>query len=264
MDDINPAEEFAKKNPESGPSGEALPFPGGASKAVPIQMFGICKDYGESRPALTDVSLRVEKGNFVYLLGPNGAGKTTLLKLLYAAEAPTRGELRVNGFPVHRLERAKLPFLRRTLGIVFQDLKLIPRWTVFENIAFALRVLGREKKEIARKSAKALHQVGLEGKGEFFPYQLSAGEQQRAAIARAVVNEPALLLADEPTANIDLRTAEGIVRLFEEINRRGTTVLFSTHDAGLAAFLPKDRIILKQGRVVDSTLAAGLPEPMRA
>ncbi len=256
MDEIVPVEETAKKAPEIGPLGDSEFPEANPLEPSPLEMIGVGKNFAEGRQALTDVSVRIDKGKFVYLLGPNGAGKTTLLRLLYAAERPTFGELRVNGYEVHRLKARQIPFLRRSLGIVFQDLKLIPRWTVFENVSFALRVLGGEKQEIVKKAAQALQQVGLEGKGRFSPYQLSGGEQQRAAIARAIVNEPALLLADEPTGNIDLRTAEGIVRLFEEINRRGTTILFATHDEGLAAFLPKDRIVLEQGRIVESTLTA--------
>jgi len=261
MDEIVPVEEIAKKGPEIGFLGDAEPLDLNPSGSWPLEMVGVCKTFEEGRQALTDVSVRVGKGKFVYLLGPNGAGKTTLFRLLYAAERPTLGELRVNGYELHRLKRRQLPFLRRSLGIVFQDLKLIPRWTVFENVSFAVQVLGRERKEIVRKASQALRQVGLEGKGHFSPHQLSAGEQQRAAIARAIVNEPALLLADEPTGNIDLRAAEEVVRLFEEINLRGTTILFATHDEGLPAFLPKDRIVLEQGHIVENTLnAAAAPK----
>lgn len=261
MDEIAPVEETDKKSPEIGPLGTAGSFEAAPFESTGIEMIGVGKSYKGGRQALADISVRVGKGKFVYLLGPNGAGKTTLFKLLYAAEVLTLGELRVNGYELHRLKNRQVPLLRRSLGIIFQDLKLIPRWTVFENVSIALRVLGRGKKEIVKKALQALHQVGLEGKGHFSPYQLSAGEQQRAAIARAIVNDPVILLADEPTGNIDLRTAEEIVRLFEEINQRGTTILFATHDEGLAAFLPKDRIVLEQGRIVESTLTAGLPGP---
>jgi cell division transport system ATP-binding protein len=259
MDEIVPVEETGKVAPEIGPLGVGEPPEASSLEPAPIEMIGLSKSYEEGREALADISARIGKGKFVYLLGPNGAGKTTLFKLLYAAEAPTRGELRVNGYELHRLKKRRVPFLRRSLGIVFQDLKLIPRWSVFENVAFALRVLGHEKQEIAKKASQALRQVGLEGKGHFTPHRLSAGEQQRAAIARAIANEPALLLADEPTGNIDLKAAEEIVRLFEEINRRGTTVLLATHDEGLAAFLPKDRLVLERGRLVESTLTAASP-----
>jgi cell division transport system ATP-binding protein len=261
MDEFAPVEETYKIAPEIGPLGNTESLEGIHPEPAPIEMIGVCKSYEEGRQALADISLRIEKGKFVYLLGPNGAGKTTLFKLLYAAEGLTRGELRVNGYELHRLKNRQVPHLRRSLGIVFQDLKLIPRWTAFENVSFALRVLGREKREIAEKASQALQKVGLNGKGHFTPDRLSAGEQQRAAIARAIVNEPALLLADEPTGNIDVRTAEDIVRLFEEINRGGTTVLFATHDEGLAAFLPKERVVLEQGRIVESTLNPALPGP---
>ncbi|MBP1716236.1 MAG: cell division ATP-binding protein FtsE [Deltaproteobacteria bacterium] len=254
MDEIVPVEETAKKAPEIGVLSDVESLEATAPGSLPIEMIGICKTFEEGRQALTDVSVRIEKGKFVYLLGPNGAGKTTFFKLLYAAERPTLGELRVNGYEVHRLKTRQIPFLRRSLGIVFQDLKLIPRWTVFENVAFALQVLGKEKKEIARKVSQALQQVGLEGKGNFSPSQLSAGEQQRAAIARAIVNEPTLLLADEPTGNIDLRAAEEIVGLFQEIHLQGTTILFATHDEGLPKYLAKDQIVLEQGRIVENTL----------
>ena len=260
MDEIVPAEETAKIAPEFGLLGKAESLEVNPPASPPLEMVGVGKTFGDGQQALKDVSVRIEKGKFVYLLGPNGAGKTTLFKILYAAERPTLGELRVNGYEVHRLKRRQIPFLRRSLGIVFQDLKLIPRWTVFENVAFALQVLGREKKEIVRKVSHALQDVGLEGKGLFCPYQLSAGEQQRAAIARAIVNQPAMLLADEPTGNIDLRAAEEIVHLFEEINLRGTTIIFATHDEGLPRYLPKDQVVLKQGRIVESTLAGVVPK----
>lgn len=258
MDKIGTIEETTKKAPEIGLWSDVESLQVDPPGSPPIEMVGIGKTFEDGRQALTDISVRIEKGKFVYLLGPNGAGKTTLFKILYAAERPTLGELRVNGYEVHRLKMRQVPFLRRSLGIVFQDLKLIPRWTVFENVAFALQVLGREKQEIARKVSRALQEVGLEGKELFCPHQLSAGEQQRAAIARAIVNQPVLLLADEPTGNIDLRAAEEIVRLFEEIHLRGTTILFATHDEGLPKYLPKDQIILEQGRIVESTLPGAL------
>jgi cell division transport system ATP-binding protein len=261
MNDLAPVEETYRIAPEIGPLGNTGFGEEFHLEPAPIEMIGVGKSYGDGRQALTDISLRIGKGKFVYLLGPNGAGKTTLFRLLYAAEALTCGELRVNGYDLPRLKNRQVPHLRRSLGIVFQDLKLIPRWTVFENVSFALRVLGQGKREIAEKALQALQKVGLDGKGHFTPRRLSAGEQQRVAIARAIVNEPGLLLADEPTGNIDMRTAEGIVRLFEEINRGGTTVLFATHDEGLAAFLPKERIVLEQGRIVETTLAPVLPGP---
>jgi len=219
-----------------------------------IEMVHVSKAYDVSPQALFDITLKVEKGKFVYLTGPSGAGKTTLLKLLYAAERPTAGEIRVTGFDVVRLKPREIPYLRRRLGVVFQGAKLLSRRTAFENVAFALEVLGAKRREVLKKTTQALHLVGLERKAQCFPSQLSAGEQQRVAIARAIVNDPLLLLADEPTGNIDPGSAEEIVKLFNEINFRGTTVVLATHNDGLPLMLPKERIVLERGRMVESSL----------
>ena len=259
MDEIFPEDEGAKKAPEIGNLGDPDSLWPISPELSPIEMVHVSKDYENGQPALTDITLRIERGKFVYLLGPNGAGKTTLLKLLYAAERLTEGELRVNGFEVHRIKSREIPSLRRSLGVIFQDLKLISRWSVFENVAFAVRILGSRKKEIVEKTYQALKDVGLEGKSDFCAHQISAGERQRVAIARAIANQPALLLADEPTGNIDLRAAEEIVRLFDTIHLRGTTILFATHDEGLTAVLPKERIVLESGRIVENSLGKGLP-----
>jgi cell division transport system ATP-binding protein len=226
-----------------------------------IEMIRVSKAYEDNPNALFDITLRVEKGEFTYLLGSNGAGKTTLFKLLYAEEQPTAGEIRVNGFEVTRLKPRRIPFLRRTLGLVFQDLKLLPRRTAVENIAFALEVLGTERSEVVKKTAQALRWVGLERRGNCLPSQLSAGEQQLLAIARAVVNDPVLLLADEPTGNLSITAAEEIIRLFEKINLRGTTVVLATHNEGLVAAWPKKKIVLEQGKLLEPSspaLMAGL------
>ena len=223
-----------------------------------IEMINVRKAYDENPHALFDITLRVDKGQFIYLFGPNGAGKTTLLKLLYARERPSSGEIRVNGFDVARLRPRKVPSLRRTLGLVFQDLKLLSRRTAYENLTFALEVLGADKADSARKANQALRWVGLERKAGCLPPQLSAGEQQRLAIARAVVNDPVLLLADEPTGNLSLGAAEEIMRLFEKINLRGTTVVLATHNEGLLSMWPKEKITLEQGRM------AGSPFPLEA
>jgi len=223
-----------------------------------IEMVHVSKAYEGGTQALLDISLKVEKGRFVYLTGPSGAGKTTLLKLLYAAERPTEGEIRVNGFDVARLKSWEIPHLRRSLGVIFQGPKLLWQRTVFENVAFALEVLGAKRREVIKKTSQALWLVGLEHKGICFPSQISAGEQQRVAIARAIVNEPLLILADEPTGNIDFGAAEEIVRLFDEINFRGATVVLATHNEGLPAILPKERILLNRGQVVESSL----PRPL--
>lgn len=219
-----------------------------------IEMVHVNKAYDASPQALSDITLEVEKGKFVYLIGPSGAGKTTLLKLLYAAERPTKGEIRVNGFDVVRLKSREIPYLRRSLGVVFQGYKLLSHRTAFENVAFALEVLGGRRREVLKKTTQALHLVGLERKGNCLPSQLSAGEQQRVAIARAIVNEPLLILADEPTGNIDLGATEEIMRLFDEINFRGATVVLATHNDRLPLMLPKERIVLERGRMVENTM----------
>jgi len=219
-----------------------------------IEMVHVSKAYEGNPKALFDITLKVEKGQFVYLFGPNGAGKSTLLKLLYAAERPTAGEVRVNGFDLVRLKPRKVPSLRRTLGLVFQDLKLLQRRTAQENIAFALEALRAERGEILKKANQALRLVGLERKAQCLPSELSAGEQQRLAVARAVVNDPVLLLADEPTGNLSLTAAEETIRLFEKINLRGTTVVLATHNEGLVNLWPKEKIVLEQGRLSEGLL----------
>ena len=221
-------------------------------------MVNVSKAYEGNPHALFDITLKIEKGRFIYLFGPNGAGKTTLLKLLYCAEHPTAGEIYVNGFDLTRLRLRKIPYLRRTLGLVFQDLKLLSQRTAYENLIFALEVLGADRGEIMKKANQALRLVGLERRANCFPPQLSAGEQQRLAIARAIVNDPVLLLADEPTGNLSLTAAEEIMRLFEKINLRGTTVILATHNEGLTSTWLKEKIVLEQGRLV----AGSLPLPL--
>jgi len=219
-----------------------------------IEMVHVSKGYDVSPQALLDITLKVEKGKFIYLTGPSGAGKTTLLKLLYAAERPTEGEIRVNGFDVVRLKPRQVPYLRRSLGVVFQGAKLLSHRTTLENVAFALEVLGDRRREVFKKTTQTLHLVGLDSKAHCFPSQLAAGEQQRVAIARAIVNDPLLLLADEPTGNIDPGAAEEIMKLFEEINFRGTTVVLATHNDGLPLTVSKERIVLERGRIIESSL----------
>jgi cell division transport system ATP-binding protein len=224
-----------------------------------IEMVHVSKVYGARTQALFDITLKVEKGRFVYLTGPSGAGKTTLLRLLYAAERPTEGEVRVNGLDVVRLKPRQVPYLRRSLGVVFQGAKLLSRHTVLENVAFALEVLGDRGREVFQKTTQILHLVGLDSKVHCLPSQLSSGEQQRVAIARAIVNDPVLLLADEPTGNIDPGSAEEIMKLFEEINFHGTTVVLATHhNDGLPLTGSKERIVLERGRIVESSL----PNPL--
>jgi cell division transport system ATP-binding protein len=215
-----------------------------------IRLHHVCKLFqgGPMKlPALSDVSFAVDKGEFVVLSGASGAGKTTLLRLLYADEQATDGEIEVAGFNVTSLRRSEVPRLRRSLGIVFQDAKLLSGRTVFENIAFVLRVLGTPRREITPKAFQALKAVGLSSRAQAYPAQLSQGEAQRAALARAIVKSPALLLADEPTGNLDEEMAGEILDLIKDIWSRGTTVLFATHQVRLATQLKRRTLRLEGG-----------------
>lgn len=218
-----------------------------------IQLRGVFKEYrvGPVKvTALADVSFGVEKGEFTVLAGPSGSGKTTLLRLLYRDELPTEGEIRVGEYEVTSLRRSQIPRLRRAIGVVFQDAKLLPGRTVFENVAFVLRVLGAPRRQIAPRVIQALKAVGLSSRAQALPAQLSLGEQQRAALARALVKEPALLLADEPTGNLDEAMGEEILDLLGEIWSRGTTILLATHRATLADQLKRRTLVLDRGRLL--------------
>jgi cell division transport system ATP-binding protein len=215
-----------------------------------IQLFHVQKRYGAEAPALSDVSLEIRKGEFVFLTGPSGAGKSTLLRLVFCAEPPTEGQLLVFGRNVARIRTSSIPFVRRSIGVVFQDFKLLEHRTLAENVAFPLQVKGVRPAEVQRRVVQALRGVGLEHRAERFPLSLSGGEQQRAAVARALVGDPALLLADEPTGNLDAdRTAE-VLQLLEGANARGTTVVVATHDRALLARHKKRVVTLEGGRVV--------------
>src|SRR5512137_1967341 len=214
-----------------------------------IQLFHVQKRYGEEAPALQDVTLEIRKGEFVFLTGPSGAGKSTLLRLVFCAEPPTDGQLLVFGRNVSRIRPASIPYVRRSIGVVFQDFKLLEHRTLAENVAFPLQVKGVRPAEVERRVVQALRGVGLEHRAGRFPLSLSGGEQQRAAVARALVGDPALLLADEPTGNLDPdRTAE-VLQLIEAANARGTTVVVATHDRVLLARHKKRVIALEGGRV---------------
>ena len=201
-------------------------------------------------PALCDVSFRIDKGEFVVLAGPSGAGKTTLLRLLYRAEPPSDGEVEVFGQDVGTLRRAQVAALRRSIGVVFQDAKLLPVRTVYENVAFVLRVLGTPRRDITARVFDALRVVGLSARAQAYPAQLSQGEAQRAALARAIVRKPPLLLADEPTGNLDDAMAAEILDVLRDIWTGGTTVVLATHQAGLAQALKRRTLTLEGGRLV--------------
>src|SRR5512132_862574 len=201
-------------------------------------------------PALSDVSFRVDKGEFVTLSGPSGSGKTTLLRLLYREELPSEGEIQVLDYDVPALGRREVAELRRSIGIVFQDAKLLPGRTVYENVAFVLRVLGTPRREITARAFDALRSVGLSARAQAYPTQLSAGEAQRAALARAIARKPLLLLADEPTGNLDDGMASEVLDVVKDIWNGGTTVLFATHQATLAAALRRRTLTLQGGRLL--------------
>jgi cell division transport system ATP-binding protein len=215
-----------------------------------IQAFHIYKQYDRDSSALSDVTVHIPKGEFCFLTGPSGAGKTTFLKLVFREELPTQGQILVGGRNVTAIPESQIPELRRSVGVVFQDFKLLKRKTILENVAFVLRILAVERKEQKRRAFAALKAVGLHHKMHGFPLQLSGGEQQRVAIARALINEPMLLLADEPTGNLDPAMAEEIMALFQDVNARGTTVLVATHDREMIGRMGKRVITLDAGRVV--------------
>jgi len=216
-----------------------------------IRMFQVYKTFGRDVEALVDVSFHVEKGEFALLAGPSGAGKTTLLRLIYRDELPTAGQILVNGRNVVRLPGRHVPYLRRSIGVIFQDFKLLKDRTVFENLALVARALGMRAAAGKRKAGHLLRLVGLSHRANSIPYKLSGGEQQRVAIARALMNDPMLLLADEPTGNLDAELAADVFRLLREIHAKGTTVLVATHDQELVREHGGHVLVLKQGRILE-------------
>jgi cell division transport system ATP-binding protein len=216
-----------------------------------IRLYDVSKIYGEI-PALKDVSVHVAKGEFVYVTGASGAGKTTFLRMVYGAVRPTSGKLLVSGIDVAQIPAGRLHLLRRNIGVIFQDFKLIPQRNLTENVGLALEVIGAPREEIKRKVAAVLSVVGLKNRGHEYPETLSGGEQQRVAVARAIVNDPAILLADEPTGNLDGGMAIEVMEILQAINLRGTTVVVATHDTALMTRFPFRKLRFEETRLIDS------------
>ncbi|MBQ3142210.1 MAG: cell division ATP-binding protein FtsE [Bacilli bacterium] len=223
-----------------------------------IYFKNVYKQYKNGVNALVDVNLAIEKGDFVFVIGASGSGKSTLIKLLYREEKPTRGDVYIGGIKVSKLRNRKVYKLRRKLGIVFQDYKLLPKKTVYENVAFALLVYGLKETEIRKRVLKALDQVGLKGKYRSYPDQLSGGEQQRVSIARAIVNNPKVLICDEPTGNLDPETSKEIMDVIESINKEwGTTIIMATHDKDIVNRMKKRVLLLDKGMLVSNKEKGG-------
>ena len=221
-----------------------------------ITLDRVTKQYKSSaRPALDNVNVKIDKGEFVFLIGPSGSGKSTFMRLLLGAETPTNGDVRVSKFHVNTLPGRHIPKLRQVIGCVFQDFRLLQQKTVFENVAFALEVIGKRPDVINRVTPDVLEMVGLSGKASRLPHELSGGEQQRVAIARAFVNRPLVLLADEPTGNLDSATGQSILSLLDELNADGATIIVVTHDQAVAARMPR-QITMLDGRITADTREA--------
>lgn len=213
-------------------------------------MTDISKTFSNGSVALSDITVDIAKGDFVFVVGPSGAGKSTFIKLIFREELPTNGELIVNGRNVGEMPLSEVPYLRRGLGIVFQDYRLLPNKTVFDNVAFAMRVVEAPRRDIQKRVHYVLDLVGLRNKLRNYPSQLSGGEQQRVAIARAIVNKPLVVIADEPTGNLDPDTSWEIMKIFERINKTGTTIVMATHDKTVVDAMQKRVIAIEKGRIV--------------
>lgn len=222
-----------------------------------IEMHDVWKTYNNGTTALQGIDVTIKKGEFVYLIGPSGAGKSTFIKLLYREEKATKGEIVVNGYHLNKIKRRMIPFLRREIGIVFQDYRLLPTMTVYENVAFAMEVIEKHPREIRRRVKEILYMVGLQDHQSHFPDELSGGEQQRVAIARAIVNNPSMIIADEPTGNLDPETSLGIMKLLDQINLQGTTVIMATHDKEIVNRFKRRVVAIDHGRIVRDDLKGG-------
>jgi cell division transport system ATP-binding protein len=215
-----------------------------------IEMQDVYKAYPNGVVALNGVNVRIKQGEFVYVVGPSGAGKSTLVKMMYREEKPTSGTIMVNGVNLAKLKDSRVPLLRRHIGVVFQDFKLLPKLTVYENVAFALEVIEESPKVIRKKVMEVLELVGLKNKVRSYPNELSGGEQQRVSIARSIVNSPKIVIADEPTGNLDPETSWGIMELFEKINNNGTTIVMATHNREIVNTIRRRVIAMENGKIV--------------
>lgn len=215
-----------------------------------IRILDVQKTYKTGTVALYDIDLTISKGDFVFIIGASGSGKSTLIKMLYREEKPDKGSIIIGGVNVAKLKNRKVYILRRKLGVVFQDFKLLPKLTVFENVAFAMEVFAVDKKKIQKRVMEVLELVGLKGKVRQYPNQLSGGEQQRLCIARAIVNNPKLLICDEPTGNLDPDTSMGIMKVLDDINKMGTTIVMTTHNRDIVNKMQKRVIVLEEGKIV--------------
>nr|WP_289037024.1 cell division ATP-binding protein FtsE [uncultured Allobacillus sp.] len=215
-----------------------------------IEMKNVHKEYSNGVIAVDNLSVNIDAGEFVYIVGASGAGKSSFIKMMYREELATKGDVLIEGKNVTDMKQKEVPFLRRNIGVIFQDFKLLPRLTAFENVAFALEVIEESPKKINKRVLEVLEMVGLKSKARFLPNQLSGGEQQRVAIARAIVNNPKVVIADEPTGNLDPETSWEIMQIFEEINTRGTTIVMATHSQEIVNKLRKRVIAMENGQIV--------------
>lgn len=221
-----------------------------------IEFVDVVKSYTQGNKALNGVSMQIEDGEFCFLVGPSGSGKSTIIKLITGELKPTSGNVHVNGYSLERIRKREIPYLRRTVGVVFQDYRLISKMTVYENVAFAMRVVGAKEREIKERVPYVLELVGLSNKAGRHPGEMSGGEQQRLAIARALVNNPSMIIADEPTGNLDPQRSFEIMALLQEINNLGTTMLVVTHDQNLVKHFRKRVISINEGVVVNDGMEA--------
>lgn len=214
-----------------------------------IKMMNVTKKYKEGLVALDHITLHIERGEFVFIVGQSGAGKSTFVRLLLKEIDPSEGKILIDDTPVEGMHRRRIPYLRRKMGVVFQDFRLLPKKTVYENVAYSMEILGEKPKDVRRRVPLVLSMVGLSSKAKYYPHQLSGGEQQRVSIARAMINSPPILIADEPTGNLDPETSWEIMRLLRQINRNGTTVIMATHDQNIVDAMKMRVIELENGKI---------------